>query len=319
MTGFGHPRLLSAAVLLLLAAGLGRADPIGLLRAAEKADQHLNYVGVQTLGTSGGDESTERRIRISHLAPDQTRIEFLSPDGGGVLLERGSYRWYYSPHHDRWRSIEWHPQPEHLALLLRNYQVRRQGNDMVAGRRVVVLSIEPRYPGNPRKRVWIDPTCRMVLREEIHDYRGRLIASSRFEQFEPVSRLPAELFTPPAPPPPSSSPQALLLPPLRPRYLPPGYHEVQPDNPRPLPHHGVYLRYTDGLGTISLFQFHDPREPSSDRRHHRREEGRRDGRLGARDSQNKMTRDLADRRCVLMGSIAPDELRKVLDSLPSTP
>ena len=66
------------------------------------------------------------------------------------------------------------------------------------GRRVVLLSVEPRHPGIPSKKVWIDPTCKMVLREEVRNSSCCLIAASAFWQFELVRSLPASLFEPPA-------------------------------------------------------------------------------------------------------------------------
>jgi negative regulator of sigma E activity len=204
--------------------------------------------------------------------------------------------------------------------LLQNYRVRREGDDMVAGRRVVQLAIEPRHPGNPSKRVWIDPSCRMTLREEVRDYQGRLLASSIFEQFELVRELSSGLFEPPTTAATRAAAPAPPFPPLRPRYLPPGYQEVRQSGLRRGPSEGVYVRYTDGLGTISLFQFRGqpaPNGPNDPRE--RRERGGPWGRSNRVNSQHRLSRQIGDLYCTVMGDIALDELQRLLASLPTRP
>jgi outer membrane lipoprotein-sorting protein len=297
---------------LLMAAGAAHADPADLLRAAEGADRRLSYTGIRTVRATAGPKETERRVKVSHRAPDQTRIEYLSPGEGHVLLELGSGRWLYSPRRSRWWPIEWRPTPSRLDLLLRNYRVRYRGKDRVAGRRVVQLSIEPRHPGNPNKKVWIDPKIKMVLQEEVRDSEGRLIAASAFERFEITRDLSADLFQPPPaplvrpmPPPPPFSP-------LRPRYLPPGYELVRTHGLERGRSEGVCLRYTDGLGTISLFQFRGKNGMSRSRGEGR---SRRKGSERWDSHRKRLTRQVGDLECRVMGDAAPDELKKVLDSL----
>lgn len=339
MRGHRRPRHsnILAALLFLVAAGGARSDPARLLRAAERADQQLSYTGIRIIRASDGGENTERRVRVWHLAPDRTRTEYMSPDGRDILLECGTARWLYSAHRDRWRPVEWRPSPPDLDLLFRNYHVRQQGSDTVAGRPVVQLSIEPRHPGNPGKRVWIDPTCRMALREEVRDSGGQVVASSRFEQFELVHELPSGLFEPPTAAAVGSHSPTLPFAALRPRYLPAGYEEVRQGGLGRGPGEGVVLRYTDGLGAISLFEFRGEsgrargeREGRDRVRLHegseeggRRGEREKDGQRGRRPrreaSPARLTRKVGDLFCRVMGDIAPGELRKMLDSLPDTP
>jgi outer membrane lipoprotein-sorting protein len=339
MKGHGRRRfsILPAALLLLWTVGSARSDPARLLRAAAGADQRLSYTGIRIVQASDGDGDAERRVHVWHLAPDQTRTEYMSPDGGNILLECGAARWFYSAHRGSWRPVEWHASPPYLDLLFRNYRVRWQGSDMVAGRRVVRLAIEPRHPGNPDKRVWIDPTCQMVLREEVRDYGGHVVASSRFETFELIRELSASLFEPPAAPAVHSHSAELPYSALRPRYLPPGYQEVRQSGLRRGHGDGVFLLYTDGLGAISLFEFrresgsapwqHEGREKEA--RHEGREgggprgekegEGQRGRHRRPGASPDRFTRQVGDRVCRVMGDIAPEELHKMLDSLSDKP
>jgi outer membrane lipoprotein-sorting protein len=319
--GGRHSAATGAALLLVLAAGIARSDPARLLQAAEDADQRLSYRGVRVVRTTRGESSIERRVRVSHLAPDRTRVEYLEPDGGNILLESGSGRWYYAARWNRWRPIEYRPSRSRMDLLLQNYRVHSLGSDRVAGRRVVQLSIEPRYPGNPQKRVWIDPGCRMVLREEVLDHEGHVIVSSAFEQFELVRdprELPASLFIPPAVPSTSERSADLPFAPLLPRYVPPGYREVQRSGLRRGPGAGLFLRYTDGLGTISLVEFRHQATPPPGQHDGPHKRGRHGWGMGAWGHAKRLTRRIGDLDCHVMGETDPEELRKMLDSVPGT-
>jgi outer membrane lipoprotein-sorting protein len=302
------------AALPLLTGGFGHADPAGLLRAAETADQRLSYTGTRTVRAAGKHEGAAQRVRVWHLAPDSTRIQYLDSKDGGVLLECGSGRWFYSRRRGGWRPFEWRPSRSRLDLLLRNYRVRQQGSGTVAGRPVVLLIVEPRHPGNPSKKVWIDASLRMTLREEVRDSQGRLLAASSFQKFELVRALPASLFAPPSEPAPAVVSSPPPFPPLRPRYVPAGYQEVRRSSLR---HGGVHLRYTDGLGTISMFQFRrgDPRLSPDGPSHWKG--GRRGRRWGGHGGPNRVSRQIGDLDCSVMGDIASDELRKMIDSLPA--
>jgi outer membrane lipoprotein-sorting protein len=329
-----HRRSILLGVLfgMLAVAGEASARPAGFLRAALEADQRLSYTGVRVVRAASGAQEREQRVRVWHLAPDRTRIEYLSPTSGNLLLEAGGARWFYSRERDRWRSIEWRSTRSQVELLLRNYRVRREGESTVAGRRVIQLVIEPRYSGNPSKRIWIDPTCRMALKEEVRDHQGRLIAASAFEQFELVRDLPATLFQPPAATGPAvEAGGSLPFAPLRPGYLPPGYREVRVSALKRGPGEGVHLRYTDGLGTISLFQFRrsGPQEgeggaAAPPRRLRPEADGplpgeRPRGRPDTRDDRPRIQREVGGLHCRVMGDVAPEELRKLLDSLPERP
>lgn len=310
--------LLALASWLFVGTGEAVARPGGFLKTTLEADQRLSYTGVRVVRAWGGREEREQRVRVFHRAPDRTRIEYLSPAPGNVLLESGNGRWFYTRERDRWRAIEWRAPRSHFGLLMRNYRVREEGEGTVAGRRVIQLVIEPRHPGNPSKRIWIDPVYRMALKEEVRDYQGRMIAASAFEQFELSPNLPTALFEPPTAAVAADPAPALPFAPLRPRYLPPGYREVRESALKRGGSQGIHLRYTDGLGTISLFQFRreaggaSPRKAERDGERSTRRPGRADGRP-------RLGRQIGDLHCRVMGDLHPDELRKLLDSLPDRP
>lgn len=298
---------------LLFATTAAYAGPGRLLGAAERADARLSYTGIRVVRAFRGDKQREQRVRVWHLAPDQTRVEFLSPENGNLLLERGPNRWFYAKERGQWIPVGRRSSRPRLDLLFRNYRIRKEGEDTVAGRPVVQLVIEPRHPGNPTKRVWIDPERKMTLREEVRSADGRITAASAFEQVEIVRDLPARLFESPVTTAQREPAPALPFAPLRPRYLPPGYEEEQQSTLRRRHGAGVHLRYTDGLGTISLFQFRAaPREGAPPPPGERGPGHGRRGRLGP----PPISRQIGDLRCDVFGDASPEELRKLLDSLP---
>ena len=65
-----------------------------------------------------GEDEREQKVRVWHLAPDRTRIEYLSPESGNMLLESGAGRWYFSQRRGRWRSIAWRRRVSRRFLLL---------------------------------------------------------------------------------------------------------------------------------------------------------------------------------------------------------
>src|SRR5262249_311304 len=142
---------------------------IALLQRGERAERRAIYSGLKVIrascsARSGGEYL--RKARIWHGGWRQTRLEFLRTDGGPapVVIENGSMRWLYSPKRRLWRPICWHEPEPRLDLLLRNYQVIPGSVEVVAGRRVLRVMIEPRFPGNPRKHSWLDLATGVALR-----------------------------------------------------------------------------------------------------------------------------------------------------------
>jgi hypothetical protein len=262
---------------------LAGVDPVQLLRRGDQAERTAVFYGVKVIRATGDCQARggasgrpmasnepgkpyERSVRIWHGGPGQTRLEFLRAGGGAapVVIENGSQRWCYSPRRNAWRPIAWHAPEPRLELLLRNYRVIPAGEGKIAGRRVLQVRIEPRYPGNPRKCSWLDLSTGIALRSDLYDRSGHRVSTSEFLQFEPRASLPPYLFQPPAggaPEPVEAGEARFSNDPALPRRLPRGYVLDRLTRTRRGGAEIVRARYTDGLNVLSLTHWRGPGGP----------------------------------------------------------
>jgi outer membrane lipoprotein-sorting protein len=253
-----------------------RSEPGELLIASELADQRLSYSGTKVIRAYKPGEATptmERRVRVWHRAPDQTRVEVVSPADrtGMVMLDTGSDSWMFSPRHQRWRPVPHRSSHARPELLLRNYIVEIAGKTRIAGRHAFMLRVIARRPGNPSKTVWVDSKTKVPLKQELFDLEGRLLVASEFREIQIEPSIPANLFTVPVEArQPLPKPGSLALRPgvaevggeqrvagiqfVPPRYVPPGYVLVVRMRYHRPGFAFAHYRYSDGLNTISLFQ-----------------------------------------------------------------
>lgn len=284
-----------ALVLLVLAAVPATArDAVGLLRRGERAERTVRYTGVKLIWAARCNPSREqpdyqRSARIWHDGPGRTRLEFLPSDRGParIVIENGPHRWFYSHRSHAWRPVSWRPPEPRLDLLLRNYRIVPGSVEKVAGRPALLVLVEPRFPGNPRKHAWLDLATGITLRAELYDSMGRLVSRSEFLRFHPESSLPAALFSVPqgsidagpAEEQHDRRPEELdkggwrltvngsrsssrpSFAPVLPRHLPPGYVLDRLTQGQVDGSEVVWALFTDGLNTLSLVQWCGPREP----------------------------------------------------------
>jgi negative regulator of sigma E activity len=276
---------------------------------------------------------------------------------GMVVVESGEGIWLFHPRKQSWRQMSWRAPESRPQLLLRNYDVHLQGREKVAGRRVFVLRLTARHPGNPSKRVWLDSETKLALRQELYDPAGRRLSTSEFREISFAPSLPANLFTVPVEARVERRREGAPLPPWaaagkanpsqtceQPRYVPAGYelaHRIcmkRPDR------EFAHLRYTDGLNTISLFiersaaqkQGRGLRDghwsgagtragypPSGATRVARGGGGGKDGRAERGGSPQRgehgqrFTLRRGDTRYTLVGNINLSELRRMAESIPT--
>jgi len=158
--------------------------------------------------------------------------------------------------------------PKRLDLLFTNYQLKSLGIKELLGRQTVLISIEPKHPGNPKKKVWIDLSTAIILRMEQFKSNGKRSRMSFYTNIDFDAEVPAEFFKLPqgfkviqTKPnnckrlSKSEIRKAVGFEILEPRSLPEGYildgfHLSYCPMGRPM----VHLRYFDGLNSISLFE-----------------------------------------------------------------
>jgi outer membrane lipoprotein-sorting protein len=244
-----------------------RVDLATLLRRSETADARVDYSGTKVVvGTRGHHHRKapedqagphERTVHIWHLRPDQTRIEFVAGGPpGGTIIQHGNDHWVRGPRGD-FRRFPREPSVGGVDLLLQNYALRKLKTETVAGRPALVIAVEPRHPGNPHKIVWLDTNTNLTLKTQLFNSAGELTEESEFSEIDYHPSFPPHHFdvpggmNPVGPP----APVSLDFVPKRPDYLPPGYILIRTSSFRDRHARLVaYLRYTDGLNTLSLFE-----------------------------------------------------------------
>jgi negative regulator of sigma E activity len=315
---------MGALVALAVADGTAAASPAGaqatvaqLLRRSAAADTLRDYRGTKRLVFYGGDHPREMTLRIIHLRPDRTRTEFLGSERmqGAVRIEIGKDAWRFNPGSGQWRrSLSHEPGAMDLARLLANYTATKERTDRVAGRRCSVVTIKPKRPGNPSRRVWIDADTSLLLKTQFFGASGNLISEATFIDIQfavPKSvqvRAPKEVAASDEPPP------TLGFDPVKPSYLPPGYGIVTSTALSVRGRATCHLQYSDGLGTISLFE--ERRGPSSEEPAHRGARGERPHGRGPRAFPLALRWEHGDMRFTLIGDVSPAELQEMAASLP---
>ena len=173
---------------------------------------------------------------------------------------------------------------EELELLTQNYQFHLSSGSTIAGEETEEIKIYPLFEDRPTKRLFIARRNGIILRVDEFDYTGHLRFVSLFTQIEfdqkkveetlaelkgdkkliyekrehrsrPIKEVEVE--------------KALGVRLVQPTYLPPGFQLL---DTRHIKRRAsiVFLRYTDGLATFSLFERKGKgRSRHSDRRHRR--------------------------------------------------
>lgn len=307
-----------------------------VLRRALLADNAQTYKGTMVIFSwvAGTGEATVARV---YQAPGKSRLEYLTSGNDPYLitLDDGNHRWQYRPQ-EKTAVIEFsqgfaQDVEEQLALLGHNYNLQYGGSGEVSGRPTEILELVARGCGHPSQRLWVDRQTGVVLRTEQYRGDGSLGALTVFTAFEPVESLPETLFRLKLPRgvrvtkelgaiPLSDLGEVAGLPVRLPARLPAGY-VLEGATGRQLGQEPVaHLRFTDGLGVISLFE----------------QEARPFTRYrlaGAREVALKHGRGWLSEECggyvlnwtsgglnfTLIGEVPPETLKAIADSIPPGP
>ena len=318
-------KVVGASVLVALAAADGnaagragaQAAGAQLLRRSAAADARCDYRGTKRVAFRGGDEPREMTLRVIHVRPDRTRTEFLGPGRmqGGVRIEIGKEAWRLDPRNGEWRrSAPRGPAAVSLDRLLANYIATEESTDSVAGRRCRVVTIKPKRAGNPSRRVWIDAETNVPLKTQFFGADGNLISEATFVDIQFAVPKSVQVRAPKDVAESDQQQPTLGFDPVKPSYLPPGYGLVASTALSVRGRASGHLQYSDGLGTISLFEGRRGSSSEEPGRTGSRGEPRH-GR-GERESPLALRWEHDDMRFTLIGDISPVELRKIAASLP---
>lgn len=257
-------RRLLALTALLFAAATGGARPAhgadlrDLLRRSTFAEQRISFQGTKMLTGRIGEAESRGTAKVYHRAPDQTLMVGVDGDlDGNRVLQLGREH-FQKRRGDFFRQVNHLPAADNTELMLQNYRLRQMRIEPIARRKCVMVSIEPRHPGNPRKLVWLDVQTALPLKTQIWSPEGKLCEESYFLTIQYRPRLARTLFR--LPPNtvraswPSANPDFDVVS-VPERGLPPGYHLVETTT-RQIPGRGIVSiqRFSDGLNTLSLLQ-----------------------------------------------------------------
>jgi len=266
----------SLGLLLVILSGCSRPGPPeawDLLRRAEEAEQGVSYVGLLHTVTHFRQQRVACTVKVYRQAPDQERMEYRSEPLAGLVTGCNAHHcWHYEP------TAGLTLRPPHPAelkeeqrqeLRRRNYRAEVTGTDRVAGRETYLLSLTPRHPGNPSRRLWVDKRTGLILKQERYNAEGLLTTQTAFQDIDFRARLDPNLFAPPPSPevhrvsgatPPRTRAQverevgfSVRLP----QYVPPGYEVAGYDIHRCGCGCGMIsaqVQYVDGLNTFFLFE-----------------------------------------------------------------
>jgi len=290
-----------------------------VLQQSAKAGAHFDYCGTKRLLFYGGESPREIKLRVIHLRPDRTRTDFLGPGRtqGTVRIEIGKDAWRFHPRTSQWRpSASRDAAAMDLARLLANYTVTQERIERMAGRRCHVIAIKPRRSGNPSRRVWVDVATKVPLKTQFFAADGALISEASLTDIQfAVAKSLAALVHPPSNV--AAAPEhqsALDFEPIKPAYLPPGYELVASAVLSARGRPSCHLQYSDGLGTVSVFE--QRRAPAKEEHERPHARGQQQHTRHRAQFPPVLRWEHADIRFTLIGDVSLQELDKIAASLP---
>ncbi|MCS7186977.1 MAG: outer membrane lipoprotein-sorting protein [Armatimonadota bacterium] len=171
----------------------------------------------------------------------------------------------------RWRVAVRMPivsQKLNFDLLRKNYELRLLPSEQVAGRDCYVLVAQPKHQNNPARKVWVDKTHFVILKDELIDSDGTPIRVFVVRSVNFNADIDESLFSVPSgwqvanapyrPIPSLSLAEAEKIAGFKvrpPQFVPEGYQlssvgVTYCQHGTPV----VHLQYSDGLNTISVFE-----------------------------------------------------------------
>jgi hypothetical protein len=155
--------------------------------------------------TSEGVRTSSRRVVRRSDGKSLSVFETPAADKGAFIADNGVWLVRYDPHEKIVRqkrsflaadkaSVE-----RHARLILRNYRIRLEGDETVAGRVCHRLLLEPVHPRNLTVRIWVDRATGVELRRDEQDAVGNTISIVMYTTVAFPERIAASEVAPPVP------------------------------------------------------------------------------------------------------------------------
>ena len=309
--------LIPLGIFIALATSIVRPVSSSDVRRIAEAAAKYSYVATGTTKTVYRGKTVTSEIRLFHRAPNMCRIEYLTPPLKGVVVgSDGSQMWRIDPAIGKEVVMESAgcTDPEsRLDLLMKNYRIEAAGSGRVVGVPVYVMNVRDKS-GRLQKRLHVDKKTFVVLQTE--DFGGgRLISESKFDSIKYVESKPS-LFQRPSgmmctqgagtAMPIGELSKAVGFQVRQPKYIPAGYkvdgYRLY-DCPCGCGHKSAYIRYTNGMSSISIFET-------------RKDSGcKMEGSCKAFGSCEMMTTSADGKSFIIIADLSSKELNKIADSL----
>lgn len=166
-----------------------------ILKDAYSAEDNLSVHGIKETIATLPRGVVKASVELWQSKGRRLQIYLTGPSAGDKVLEMNGAVYYISPKLRR-VTVAHPPVVSNFAieLMLKNYRVERVGEDLIAGRRCVILWIKPAHRGNPSRKMWIDSETLFPLRKESYNSDGELESVSTFTKIEYHPDIPEELF-----------------------------------------------------------------------------------------------------------------------------
>ena len=338
-------------MLILTTNAIADASPesLKILKRIMNAEEKVAYVGARMIVMNTSRGTIAREETVIHQPPDIHAVVVLPilEDGRSRRLSnqeshkdsernrrsgrrddrRGDRRSFSL---DRKRMAI--PSQKEVELLAQNYIFDSVPADPIAGQETDLVTISPRFEARPTKRLYLARNTGVILRIEDFDAYGNLRFMSVYTQisFEEEAiqqklaewhrdeKSPAEKRRRRSQPITLDKAKMVLKDKLiEPSYLPPGFQLLET---RYFKHRSdtVYLRYTDGMLTFTVFESKSKQERNrADKREdvqHIQIQGTA-ARHEKRGPTHILQWSISDLNFTVMGEIHQDELIKVAESL----
>lgn len=293
------------------------------------AQRRQDFAGIWVREFRHADTTLTLVRHIWHRHPDQARIEFLAPEklqGAVLFIDGESVRFAGNRHVGRFARTERGESPmffealRHAAesdWLRENYHIRVEPGETLLGRSTEHFRFIPKNPHRGRLEIWPDRATGILLRTQRFGRFDNLVSTSFFREIEfapvdsAVVALPDSLkrvepnqvevdnftdlgaFI-------AGATDALLLP----REPPAGFHFRQVKAIHRKGKTYYHFQYSDGLTTLSLFEFSGAHDLKS----------KKDRRPNS-EALTLVRGEEAGVAYSLLGEVAMEELEKMATSL----
>ena len=338
-------------LLILTANPIAEASPesLKILKRIMDAEEKVAYVGTRMIVMNTSRGTIAREEAVIHQPPEIHAITVLPILEDGITLKRGDQephkgsernrregrrddrrgdRRRFSLNRKRMATLS----QKEVELLAQNYTFNSAPADPIAGQETNLVTVSPRFEARPTKRLYLARDTGIILRIEDFDADGNLRFMSVYTQIsfeeEAVAqklakwnrdgRSPAEKRRRRSQPITLDEAKTVLdnrI--IEPTYLPPGFQFLEARHIKQRSD-TVYLRYTDGMLTFTVFESKSKRE--------RNRTGEREGTqhvqiegISVRDEKRGPTHilqwSISGVNFTVMGELHRDELIKIAGSL----